>query len=111
MSSAMTAKAYHVALTTKRLFIIEARVGAFGPLFENRGLTVIDRSAILVARRNDQTIILICADGRVVSLFVDLSKTKHLSNQATLLRDLPRVLQPSGASNVAELPAGYIRPA
>jgi hypothetical protein len=111
MGSAMGADAFFVALTTKRLLVIEARVGAFGPLFENRGLTAIDRTAIVSAVRDDQMVTIRCGNGRVVTLFVDLTKTKHFSNQATLLRDLARVLDPTGAGGALVPAAGYIRPA
>jgi hypothetical protein len=108
--SAVGAKAFHVALTNKRLFIVEARVGAFGPLFENKGLTVLERSSIVGATRDDRTIHVQCADGRSVTLWI-VPKQKHFSNQATLLRDLPRVLQPGGAMSPMGATAGYIRPA
>jgi hypothetical protein len=39
-------KAYWAALTATRLYLIEARVGAFKPLYENKGVRVIERSSI-----------------------------------------------------------------
>jgi hypothetical protein len=109
-TSVIGAKAYHVALTNKRLLIIEARIGAFAPLFENNGLTVIDRSAIVGATRDDHMITLQCADGKTVQLWV-VPRQRQFSNQATLVRDLPRVFQPGGAVSNLGTSAGAIRPA
>ncbi len=39
-------KAYWAALTATRLYLIETRVGAFKPLYENKGVRVIERATI-----------------------------------------------------------------
>ena len=82
--------AYWAALTTQRMIVIEARVGAFGPLLENRGVTSIDRRAVRGVRVDDRALVLDVEAAPPRLLFV--VDTKKASNQRAFLRDVPRLL-------------------
>jgi hypothetical protein len=81
--------AYWAALTTDRLVLIKARVGAFGPLLENQGVTPIPRAAIRAVRRDDRALFVEAGDRAAFLLFV--IDTKKASNQRAFLRDVPRL--------------------
>jgi hypothetical protein len=87
------AVAYFVALTSERLFVVNARVGAFKPLLENQGLRSFPRESIQGAARNDRRVTIDLA-GEVLALRLDpkVTKKEHFSNQEAFLRDVPRLL-------------------
>lgn len=65
---ALRKKAYWCALTNRRLWLIEARVGAFGALQENRGVEAIERTEIRGAHVNMGSFSLAVAGGRTFDL-------------------------------------------
>ena len=81
MISAATQKAGYAALTDRRLVVIEARVGAFGPLFENRGVVEIPRSAIAAVTQHRDQLRFALAGGGGFSLVIPAAK-KHFADQA-----------------------------
>jgi hypothetical protein len=87
-----------VALTNRRLFLIDTRVGAFGILLENRKTEALDRARIVKLAVDDRLIVLGLDDGSVRTLWIH--KTKKLSNQHAFLLDVPRILT-AGAVAVA----------
>jgi hypothetical protein len=98
--------ALYVVLTSRRLILITARAGAFGPLLENRGTEVIDRRNITGFAVGDRVIDLRLADGSTRRLWI--SPTGKLSNQRAFLRDVPRLL---GGAAPGSLPAAQPAPA
>ena len=87
-------------LTDLRLILIQARVGAFGPLEENRGVIDIARPTIAAVEQYESHIRFICRDGRAIDLFVVWSESK-LSNQRRFLRDVPRLLTAGAPADAA----------
>jgi hypothetical protein len=83
-------KGYLAALTDERLVLVETRVSAFRPRLENRGTEAIDRAQIASASRAGRTVRLQLRDGTARAISVDLH-TKHFSNQAVFLLDVPRL--------------------
>jgi hypothetical protein len=96
--SAAETTARFVALTDRRLFLIDARVGAFGILLENRRTEVLARSRITSLAVDDRVIHLTVDDGTVRTLWVD--PTRKLSNQHRFLLDVPRILAVAPAAAV-----------
>jgi hypothetical protein len=92
--------ARYAVLTNWRLFLFNARVGAFGPLLENRGTEILDRRSITGFAVDDRAIDLTLADGSTRRLWI--SPTGKLSNQRAFLRDVPRLL---GGAAPGSLPA------
>jgi hypothetical protein len=88
--SAMQTTARFVALTNRRLFLIVARIGAFGLRLENLGTEVLDHSRITGLAVDDRVIHLTIDDGSVRTLWVE--QTTKLSNQYRFLLDVPRIL-------------------
>ncbi|HEX4459594.1 MAG TPA: hypothetical protein VIA18_16550 [Polyangia bacterium] len=84
------ATARFVALTNRRLFLFDARVGALGILLENKKTEALARTRIAKVVVDDRTIHLVIDDGSVRTLWVH--KTKKLSNQHAFLLDVPRML-------------------
>jgi hypothetical protein len=82
--------ALYAVLTDRRLVFITTRVGAFGPLLENKGTEVIERRNVAGFSVDDRAIQLGLADGTTRLLWV--SPTRKLSNQRAFLRDVPRIL-------------------
>ncbi len=82
--------ALYAVLTSQRLILFTTRVGAFGPLLENKGSEVIDRRSITGFGVDDRVIDLRLADGSMRRLWI--SPTGKLSNQRAFLRDVPRLL-------------------
>jgi len=80
-----------VVLTSKRLFLIKTRVGAFGVLCENKETEVLDRARIKQLSTDDRLMNLYIDDGSVRTLWVHTSK--KVSNQHKFLLDVPRILQ------------------
>jgi hypothetical protein len=97
--------ALYAVLTDRRLVIITARNGAFGPLLENKGTEVIERRNVAGFSVDDRAIQLGLADGTTRLLWV--SSTRKLSNQRAFLRDVPRILGGAapGVATAAALPA------
>jgi hypothetical protein len=94
--------ALYAALTDRRLVLVATRVGAFGPLLENRGVEILERPKIVGLAVDDRAIQLQLADGTVRLLWV--SPTGKLSNQRAFLRDVPRLLggaAPASATTLA----------
>ncbi len=79
-----------VALTNRRLFLFDARVGALGILLENKKTEALPRTRIAHVAVDDRIIHLVVDDGSVRTLWVH--KTKKLSNQHAFLLDVPRML-------------------
>jgi hypothetical protein len=84
-------KAMYVVLTDRRLFVIHARVGAFGPLHENRGVKEYLRTDIVQVSRNERHLHFDFRDGTSLEFFAEWSERK-LSNQRRFLADVPRLL-------------------
>jgi hypothetical protein len=84
------ASACYAVLTDRRLLLFKTRVGAFGPLLENKGTEILDRARVGRVLVDDRTIVIELDDGSVRTLWV--SPTTKLSNQRAFLRDVPRIL-------------------
>lgn len=84
------ATARFVALTDRRLFLFDARVGALGILCENKKAEAFLRARVARVIVDDRMIQLVLDDGSERSLWVH--KTKKLSNQHAFLLDVPRLL-------------------
>ena len=81
----------YVVLTDRRLFVIHARVGAFGPLHENRGVKEYPRADVVQATSDERHVRFVFRDGTVLDFFAEWSE-RRLSNQRRFLRDVPRLL-------------------
>lgn len=92
--------AAYVALTSQRLILIRARVGAFKPLLENTGVVQIERRRIVAVTADDELLTFHLAGGGAQLLFVKRSQ-RHLSNQVRFLRDVPKLLAPSTTDRAA----------
>lgn len=88
---AASIKAMYVVLTDRRLFVIHARVGAFGPLHENRGVKEYERTDIVQATSDERHIRFVFRDGTSLDFFAEWSE-RRLSNQRRFLADVPRLL-------------------
>jgi hypothetical protein len=88
---AASVKAMYVVLTDRRLFVVHARVGAFGPLRENRGVKEYSRTDVAQATSDERHVHFVFRDGAVLDFFAEWSE-RHLSNQRRFLRDVPRLL-------------------
>jgi hypothetical protein len=88
---AASIRALYVVLTDRRLLVIHARVGAFGPLRENRGVQAYDRTEIVRVESNERHVRFLFRDGKALDFFAEWSE-RHLSNQRRFLRDVPRLL-------------------
>lgn len=90
-------KAMYVVLTDRRLIVIKARIGAFGPLHENNGVTTYDRRDIVSAAGYERHVSFLFREGAAFDFYAEWSE-RHLSNQRRFLSDVPRLfLQPSDA--------------
>jgi hypothetical protein len=98
--------ARYAVLTQWRVFLFSARIGAFGPLLENRGTEIVDRRSITGFAVSDRAIDLTLVDGSTRRLWV--SPTGKLSNQRAFLRDVPRLL---GGAAPGSQPAAQPAPA
>jgi hypothetical protein len=85
--------AYFAALSSRRLYLMKTRPGAFKILLENQGVEAIDRARITAVAVDDFTIVLGLDDGSSRVLLVP--RNNKLSNQSAFLRDVPRLLQPA----------------
>lgn len=100
---AMAIKAMYVVLTDRRLLVIHARLGAFGPLRENRGLKDYPRSSIVQVAHEERHLSFHFQDGTKLDFFADWGE-RQLSNQRRFLRDVPRLVgaqQPLGMASLA----------
>jgi hypothetical protein len=88
--AALRAKAYFAALTERRLILIEARVGAFKPILENKGVHEVPRANITGVREDTYVLTITLNPGGALRLRVPSSE-RHFSNQKAFLRDLPRL--------------------
>lgn len=98
-------KAVYLVLTDRRLFVIHARVGAFGPLHENRGVKSYERSDIVRVASNERHLHFEFRDGSSLDFFAEWSERK-LSNQRRFLSDVPRLLGRQLPLTEHELAAG-----
>ncbi|MBX3188253.1 MAG: hypothetical protein KF819_14630 [Labilithrix sp.] len=92
---AIAAKAYYAVLTDQRLFLLHARVGAFGPLRECIAVDEIPRGEVAAVSVEDDVVAVLLASGEERSLHV--KTTKALSNQMRFLHHAPRILSGEGA--------------
>ncbi|HWA73911.1 MAG TPA: hypothetical protein VG937_16325 [Polyangiaceae bacterium] len=99
---AASIRALYVVLTDRRLLVIHARLGAFGPLRENRGLTEHPRSSIARVVRDERHLRFTFHDGKTFDFFVEWSE-RHLSNQHRFLRDVPRLVGEQQPFSMASL--------
>jgi hypothetical protein len=95
--AALSAKACYVLLTNRRLLFIRARVGAFGPLRENRGVETFLRETIETAQADERHLRFVFKDGSVRDFFAEWHE-RNLSNQKRFLRDVPRLVGHQQAS-------------
>jgi hypothetical protein len=94
--------AYYVVLTNQRLIIIQSRVGAFGPLLENRGVVTHERKNIERVDGDERHLRFVFAGAPPFDFFAEWSE-RHLSNQRRFLADLPRLFAPAAAGLPAAL--------
>jgi len=73
------------------LLVIRARLGAFGPLRENRGVTEYAKSSIARVERDERHLRFSFRDGTTFDFFAEWSE-RHLSNQRRFLSDVPRLV-------------------
>jgi hypothetical protein len=93
--------AYYAVLTTERLIVLQSRVGAFGPLLENRGVVTHVRKSIEHVVGDERHLHFVFTEAPPFDFFAEWSE-RHLSNQRRFLADVPRLF-PRPA---AELSAG-----
>lgn len=103
--AALGAKGVLAALTSKRLFLIKTKVGAFSPVLENQGVEELERTAIREVTRDGQILEFKLLDGTTRTLVVDARK-KHFSNQDVFVRDVPRLLGATALATAAPSAAG-----
>jgi hypothetical protein len=102
---AASIRALYLVLTDRRLFVIHARVGAFGPLCENRGVQSHAREDIVQCDGQERHLRFLLRDGKVLDFFAEWSE-RHLSNQRRFLRDVPRLLGVQSLSRGPQLAPG-----
>jgi hypothetical protein len=83
-------RAFYVVLTTQRLLLYSARVGAFGLLYENQGVESYERSEIVKAVVDDGVLMLTFDDRTGRGFYV--KKTSAMSNQHAFLTNAARLL-------------------
>jgi hypothetical protein len=71
--------------------VIHARVGAFGPLRENRSVQDFPRTDIVRVENQERHLRFVLRDATTLDFFAEWGE-RHLSNQRRFLRDVPRVL-------------------
>jgi len=98
---AASIRALYLVLTDRRLLVIHARVGAFGPLHENRGVQTYDRTDIVQVASQERHVRFVFREAKELDFFAEWSE-RHLSNQRRFLRDVPRLL---GVQSPAGVPA------
>jgi hypothetical protein len=97
---AVGASALYAVLTERRLLIFQARLGAFGPLRENKGTTSFDRNRIERVERFERQVRFVFQDGSTLDFFAEWSERK-LSNQRRFLRDVPRLIGGAASQGAA----------
>lgn len=102
---AASIRALYLVLTDRRLLVIHARVGAFGPLCENRGVAEYDRTAIVQVSSQERHVRFVFREAKELDFFAEWSE-RHLSNQRRFLRDVPRLLGVQAPANVSQLAPG-----
>ena len=88
---AAVSNAAYAVLTNRRLLFIKTRVGAFGPLKDNRGVEEYRREAVSEVFADERHLEFVFHDGSLRHFYVEWSERK-LSNQRRFLRDVPRLL-------------------
>ncbi len=83
-------QALYVVLTTQRLLLYSARVGAFGILYENYGVQSYERNEIVKAIVDDGVLMLTFDDRTGRGFYV--KKTSAMSNQHAFLTNAARIL-------------------
>jgi hypothetical protein len=89
-------KGLYLVLTNRRLLVIEVRVGAFGPLRENRGVRIFERDEIERVDADERHLSFVLKDGQIFEFFAQW-RERHLSNQRRFLSDVPRLFKLSQA--------------
>jgi hypothetical protein len=102
---AASIRALYLILTDRRLLVIHARVGAFGPLCENRGVQEYERSDIVQVSGQERHVRFVFREAKELDFFAEWGE-RHLSNQRRFLRDVPRLLGVQAPANVPELAPG-----
>jgi len=100
LGGALRTRAYWAALTPTRLLLIQTRVGAFKPLFENKGIEIIQRSAIEGVHVDKARMLIVLSDGSRFAFLAD-HRPKHASGQADVLRELAQSHSNEGLSATA----------
>jgi hypothetical protein len=85
--------AFYVVLTTQRLLLYSARVGAFGLLYESNAVDSYERSEIVKAVVEDG-VVMLTFDDRTGKGF-HVKKTSAMSNQRAFLTNVARILMES----------------
>jgi hypothetical protein len=82
--------AYYVVVTSARLIVIQSRVGAFGPLLENRAIVTHERKVIEHVVGDERHVQFVFEGAPPFDFFAEWSE-RHLSNQRRFLADVPRL--------------------
>lgn len=82
---------FFLVLTTARLFVVTTRKGAFGILFENEGVDVIDRSAIADVHIEHGNVLFVTTEDGIQRGYI-VKKASALSNQSAFLMNAGRLL-------------------
>jgi len=82
---------FFLVLTTDRLCVIKSRKGAFGILYENEGVDVIDRRTIAAAAVDHGNVLFITTADGIQRGYV-VKATGALSNQQSFLMNVGRIL-------------------
>jgi hypothetical protein len=88
-ATAATSRAAFALLTQRRLLFVQTRVGAFGPLLENKGVVSLSRERLggVYAGR----FLFIECDGELME-FAYTRSTRHVSSQKRFLTELEALL-------------------
>jgi hypothetical protein len=97
--------AFYVVLTNQRLLVIRSRIGALGPLRENRGVISHERKSIERVDSDERHLHFVIRGAAPFDFFADWSE-RHLSNQHRFLRDVPRLFGNPMAALMPSLEAG-----
>jgi len=82
---------FFLVLTTARLFVVTTRKGAFGILFENEGVEVIERGAIADAHVEHGNVLFVTTQDGIQRGYI-VKKASALSNQNGFLMNAARLL-------------------
>jgi len=105
---ASTDSALYAVLTDHRLLFIKARVGAFGPLKENKGVFWFPRNDVVRVEALERRLTFVLANGHTQVFFAQWHE-RNFTNQKRFLRDVPRLLQLPGLHGSPLLSAAEVR--